>query len=466
MDKYIINDDFLYKYMKGAENIILESLPKEEELSYKFSKRFKRKMNKLIRRENRTPFMKSFINHSKKVAVIFLIFVTIAFATTMSVEAYRVKFFEVVIEVWEEFTSMIFKNNKNINDKKLILYPVKILYIFFMGINFIMHKIKLQWCIVWSYLFILLNLVSLFWSSMEYDIFYNLIWILQAILIFSLTTINLNSKDDLEYIMKCFIIGNSVLAIRLIMVTPIQLWGTMRIGSIVGYNPNVIGIQLIFGIISSMYFLITNKPRRKIILILINVLFFALILFSGSRKSLLIGFLVYFLIRNKENTKKIFIFLFLLPLIFAGIGYLIFKVDIFYNVIGNRLETLIDVLKGEADNIRISMIKEGIRLFINKPIFGNGIDAFTRLSGFETYSHNNYIEILVNYGLIGFIIYYSIYFYIIVKLLYKIKFKNSVFYISIVLILLFLDIGVVSFRDLHILLPLSSAYTYSVLPED
>ena len=338
-----------------------------------------------------------------------------------------------------------------------------------MGINFIMHKIKLQWCIVWSYLFILLNLVSLFWSSMEYDIFYNLIWILQAILIFSLTTINLNSKDDLEYIMKCFIIGNSVLAIRLIMVTPIQLWGTMRIGSIVGYNPNVIGIQLIFGIISSMYFLITNKPRRKIILILINVLFFALILFSGSRKSLLallIGFLVYFLIRNKENTKKIFIFLFLLPLIFAGIGYLIFKVDIFYNVIGNRLETLIDVLKGEADNIRISMIKEGIRLFINKPIFGNGIDAFTRLSGFETYSHNNYIEILVNYGLIGFIIYYSIYFYIIVKLLYKIKFKNSVFYISIVLILLFLDIGVVSFRDLHILLPLSSAYTYSVLPED
>ena len=38
MDKYIINDDFLYKYMKGAENIILESLPKEEELSYKFSK--------------------------------------------------------------------------------------------------------------------------------------------------------------------------------------------------------------------------------------------------------------------------------------------------------------------------------------------------------------------------------------------------------------------------------------------
>ena len=120
MDKYIIDDEFLYKYMKSAENIILESLPKEEELSHKFSKRFERKMNKLIRQENRTPFMKSFINHGKKVAVIFFILTTIAFTTTMSVEAYRVKFFEIVTEVWEEFTSMIFKSNENNNDNKLI----------------------------------------------------------------------------------------------------------------------------------------------------------------------------------------------------------------------------------------------------------------------------------------------------------------------------------------------------------
>jgi len=120
MDKHVIDDDFLYKYMKSTESIIIESLPKEEDLSHRFSKRFERKMNKLIRQENRTPFMKSFINHSKKAAVIFLIFIIIAFATTMSVEAYRVKFFEIVIEVWEEFTSMIFKSNENSNDNKLI----------------------------------------------------------------------------------------------------------------------------------------------------------------------------------------------------------------------------------------------------------------------------------------------------------------------------------------------------------
>ena len=41
MNKYIIDDDFLYDHMKSAENIILENLPKEYELSHKFSNGFK-----------------------------------------------------------------------------------------------------------------------------------------------------------------------------------------------------------------------------------------------------------------------------------------------------------------------------------------------------------------------------------------------------------------------------------------
>lgn len=127
MNKYIIDDDFLYNHMKSSENIILENLPKEYELSHKFSKRFERRMNKLIRQERRFPFIKSFINYGKRVAIIFLIFISIAFATTMSVEAYRVKFFEIVIEVWEEFTSIIFKSEESIDDRKLI--PVNPIYI-------------------------------------------------------------------------------------------------------------------------------------------------------------------------------------------------------------------------------------------------------------------------------------------------------------------------------------------------
>ncbi|MGJ0848506.1 DUF4367 domain-containing protein [Tissierella praeacuta] len=127
MNKYVMDDDFLYKYVKSAENIMIDSLPKEEALFHNFSKGFQKKMNKLIRQERRSPFIKTFVNYSRKVAIIFLIFISIAFATTMSVEAYRVRFFEVVIEVWEEFTSIIFKEKQNIDDGKLI--PVNSTYI-------------------------------------------------------------------------------------------------------------------------------------------------------------------------------------------------------------------------------------------------------------------------------------------------------------------------------------------------
>lgn len=70
---------------------------KEEELSHKFSKQFERKKNKLIRQENRALFMRGFINYSKRAAVISLIFVSRVFVTTMSVEVYRVKFYEDII---------------------------------------------------------------------------------------------------------------------------------------------------------------------------------------------------------------------------------------------------------------------------------------------------------------------------------------------------------------------------------
>lgn len=127
MSKHIVDDDFLYKHMRKAEIKMLDSLPKEEELSHKFSKGFEKKMNKLIKEEKRKPFMRSFVIYGKRAAAIFLIIVSIAFATTMSVEAYRVRLFEVITEVWEEFTSITFKSEKGVSDSKLV--PIKSDYI-------------------------------------------------------------------------------------------------------------------------------------------------------------------------------------------------------------------------------------------------------------------------------------------------------------------------------------------------
>ena len=55
---------------------------------------------------------------------------------------------------------------------------------------------------------------------------------------------------------------------------------------------------------------------------------------------------------------------------------------------------------------------------MDSPILGNGYYSFSQLLlkeyGFATYSHNNFIEIFVGGGIIGFTLYYSLY-YISIK---------------------------------------------------
>lgn len=109
----IIDDDFLYSHMKDAENLMMTAIPDEIELNHLFSKRFLRKMKNLLKYERRTPIMRSTVHHAKTAAAVFLIFLSIAFTTTMSVEAYRVRFFEFVTTVWEELTSIVIGSDEN-----------------------------------------------------------------------------------------------------------------------------------------------------------------------------------------------------------------------------------------------------------------------------------------------------------------------------------------------------------------
>ena len=116
MSKYIIDDAFLYRHLKSEEDKILDALPKEEDLNHQFSKGFERKMKALIKQEKRTPFMKNLVIFSRRAAAIFS---SIAFAITMSVEAYRIHFFKTITEIKEEFTSIIFFSKGNVDSDKL-----------------------------------------------------------------------------------------------------------------------------------------------------------------------------------------------------------------------------------------------------------------------------------------------------------------------------------------------------------
>ena len=122
-----ITDDFLYQNMPKVENKILNLIPDEHEIEHKFSWKFKRKMKIIIKEQARTPETKALIMQIKKIAAIFIITISIVFSGIMSVEAYSIRFFNMIKEVWAELTSIVFWSNSNTNIYDFV--PVSPLYI-------------------------------------------------------------------------------------------------------------------------------------------------------------------------------------------------------------------------------------------------------------------------------------------------------------------------------------------------
>lgn len=108
MDNLDITDEMLYKSCKKLEQHLLDNLPNESDIEYEFSNKFKRKMSKLIKYEKMNPIINSIYTYSKKTAIVFFIVTMGVFTLTMSAEAVKSKVINVITEIYEEFTSIMF----------------------------------------------------------------------------------------------------------------------------------------------------------------------------------------------------------------------------------------------------------------------------------------------------------------------------------------------------------------------
>lgn len=104
-----ITEEMLYKYAPEAEKLWLASLPPDDQIpDYKFSRRFERKMKKLVREQRRSPSMRQFMKIARQTAAAILIVVSLSFSCLMTVEAYRAKVIEVVTEIFYDLTHLSF----------------------------------------------------------------------------------------------------------------------------------------------------------------------------------------------------------------------------------------------------------------------------------------------------------------------------------------------------------------------
>src|SRR5690606_28195676 len=96
---------------------------------------------------------------------------------------------------------------------------------------------------------------------------------------------------------------------------------------------------------------------------------------------------------------------------------------------------------------RFDLIIEGFEIFSKQPLFGHGLENYRFLNSHETYAHNNYIELLVSVGVLGFLSYYLVLAYKMIFIFKRRKLYDMHLFGSLLLIVLILDIAQVSYKN-------------------
>ena len=191
-------------------------------------------------------------------------------------------------------------------------------------------------------------------------------------------------------------------------------------------NSNVVGVVCAMSMVVNVYYILKDKRLYWWNLFLIPGVI--VLSATGSRQALAIMagglvLLVFLTVIRGRSPGEIAILLAGGILLAAGMLILISRLPAFSGIY-KRMLSMVSAMTGvgktdRSATTRLALIDVGLEQFKRTPILGVGMGsghlvAWKYLNKFF-YLHNNFAEILAGGGLVGFIIYYSIYAYIFVS---------------------------------------------------
>lgn len=231
----------------------------------------------------------------------------------------------------------------------------------------------------------------------------------QLFLLFLFTYILMRETGDVEpYFQAIYFAGFAMLLFAIYRYGKSgffqQMLGGVRMGGEIT-NENTFGMVFSQALIMAFYYYL--KSRNKIHFASMAI-FLIFALSSGSKKALLmcivgvIGLsVIYYGLHRIWKT-------ILVVFAVAIAGYYLLQLPLF-SVINIRLTSYLSGELNTSDMNRMRFIENGISLIKERPILGWGLQNFRYVTGTDAYSHNNFIEVLVSTGIIGFLLYYSMY---------------------------------------------------------
>lgn len=215
---------------------------------------------------------------------------------------------------------------------------------------------------------------------------------------------------------------------------------------------NSIGAVTAITLILSIYFLLFDGFT---VMHLMSIPTLLLLVASGSRRSivtLMLGLLIVYMFYVRKGHNKNILLRLLVIVVLPTLLIWVVRTGLFSGV----SERMIKMISNESSmdsssRLRKEFIKLGIYIFKKNPFLGIGMGCARIINkatfGIDAYLHNNYVELLANGGLFGFILFYLPYAYIINKCYKyrKINYEKCMLVLLFVIILLINDIGVVSY---------------------
>ena len=184
---------------------------------------------------------------------------------------------------------------------------------------------------------------------------------------------------------------------------------TDRIGRQYGYMPNVISTLMETGFIFSVYLFFEKKKWYDAAA---ACCFFGVILLTGSRRGMAVAvlFAVFAILwHNREHLLRTVLILIGAGIVLCAICFVVPKLKV---LVWDRMAKVIRMLLGSGKdgsaNSRIVFLREAVPHIKDHPLTGLGMNCFYLVeTAHHTYSHNNYIELLLSGGIPALILFYA-----------------------------------------------------------
>ncbi len=106
-------DGLLDRCAPEAGELWLSALP-EQAPEHEFSPKFRRKVEKLLRRQRRSPAVNAALRYGRRAAAFALVFLTLSFSCLMTVNAaFRERVIQAVVQVFQDFTEFVYTSDSS-----------------------------------------------------------------------------------------------------------------------------------------------------------------------------------------------------------------------------------------------------------------------------------------------------------------------------------------------------------------